>query len=224
METSLTHSATRLLLASASPRRAELLALLGLPFEIRISAVPEEPEDVVMGRRLDQLEPETLATTLAEAKARDVLERYGSPGCLALGADTIVVKREPGHWRTLAKPRDVGDARAMLRLLSGAEHEVMTGVSLARALQETSGVETDTRVVCTRVRFRVLSDEMIDAYVASGDPMDKAGAYGIQSGAAPFVESLEGDYFNVVGLPVHTVALMLERAGVRWWERASAGA
>jgi septum formation protein len=224
MKTSRTRPAPRLLLASASPRRAELLALLGLPFEVRISQVPEEPEDVVMGRRLDQLEPEDLAATLAEAKARDVLERYGSPGCLALGADTIVVKREPGRWRILAKPRDADDARAMLRLLSGAEHDVMTGVSLARAIPRDPAVEADTRVVRTKVRFRALTDEMIDAYVSTGDPMDKAGAYGIQSGAAPFVESLEGDYFNVVGLPVHTVALMLERAGVRWWECAAAGA
>jgi len=177
----------RLVLASASPRRAEILRAVGWPFEA-------EAADVDESLRAGESPPEyveRLAREKAAAVARSRL--FG----LVLGADTAVVS----DGEILGKPRDDADARRMLRLLSDRWHEVLTGVALVRA--------EDTRVEAaharTRVRFCRMSDEEIDWYVGTGEPADKAGAYAVQGRAALFIEGLEGDYWNVVGLPVRLV-------------------
>jgi septum formation protein len=176
-----------LVLASASPRRAEILGAVGWPFEVSAASVDETLQD---GE-----EAESYVRRLAREKAGAVARTrlFG----LVLGADTVVV----AEGRVLGKPRDEDDARRMLRLLADGWHEVLTGVALLRA-------ETGRAVVgCerTRVRFGALSDEEINAYVATGEPADKAGAYAVQGRAALFVEAIEGDYWNVVGLPVRLV-------------------
>ncbi|HLL74558.1 MAG TPA: Maf family protein [Pyrinomonadaceae bacterium] len=177
----------RLVLASASPRRAEILRGVGWPFEAEAADVDESlragesPADYV----------ERLAREKAGAVARARL--FG----LVLGADTVVVC----EGEILGKPRDDEDARRMLRSLSGRWHEVLTGVALVRA--EDSRREVSHAL--TRVRFCRMSDEEIDWYVATNEPADKAGGYAVQGRAALFVEGLEGDYWNVVGLPVRLV-------------------
>jgi len=195
----------RLVLASASPRRRELLALLGLPFEVQPSVVEEAvPSDV---------SPHVLAETLARDKARDVLRTVlnasGEEDVLVLGADTIVVTDRPGAPTVLGKPQDAEDARRMLCWLSGTTHSVCTGVALGRSERNSEGECVRSEVVTTRVAFHELTPAMIDAYVATGEPFDKAGAYGIQEGAAPFIEAVYGDYFNVVGLPLEVVRKIL---------------
>lgn len=200
----------RLILASASPRRRELLALLGLPFEVVPSAVEEDSQPPVS--------PPEFARALAKEKALDVWRRRSKePGLMVLGADTIVVADRPGVPTILNKPTDEDDARRMLAWLSGTTHTVYTGLALVQTEAVRSDGEIETEVVGTRVTFRELTPSMIDAYVATGEPFDKAGAYGVQERAAPFVEAVHGDYFNVVGLPVCTVARMLERIGIEWW-------
>ena len=173
----------RLVLASASPRRRELLTTAGLTFEVR-------PADIDETLR-DGESPGDYVARLAEEKARAVRQT----GELTLGADTTVVLDDDA----LGKPVDEADARAMLARLSGRRHEVLTGWSLTDGEQAVGGVET------TRVYFDELSAEEIAAYVRSGEPMDKAGAYGIQGLASKFIPRIEGCYFNVVGLPVARV-------------------
>lgn len=184
-------SPPRLLLASGSPRRRELLARLGVPFEVRrpdVSEVPRPGES-----------PSQLVARLALEKARAGRE----PGAVALGADTVVV----AAGAILGKPEDAEDARRMLRALSAASHEVWTGVAAV-------GESADRVGLCrTEVRFRRLEEGEIGAYVASGEPMDRAGAYAIQGGAAGFVESVDGDYESVVGLPLGLVAELLAEFG-----------
>lgn len=177
-----------LVLASASPRRKKLLQQLGFELKIDPSSV-EEVFDV-------SLEPSLMAKNLASLKAEDVSLRH--PSEIVLGADTIVVL----DGLMLSKPVDAEDAKAMLRLLSGRTHHVWTGVCLIKR-------ETDTIVrfaECTEVQFAALSGREIDAYVATGSPLDKAGAYGIQDDwGAVFISGINGDYYNVVGLPLHAV-------------------
>jgi septum formation protein len=184
-----------LLLASASPRRAELLTAAGIPFEVLAVHVDETP--------LAQEWPEAHVRRLAEEKA--VAASLQRPTAVVLGADTVVVV--DGH--ILGKPRDAADAATMLRLLSGRAHEVLTGVAVIwprdRAIE----------VACTRVWFTSLSDQEIDWYVASGEPMDKAGAYAIQGLASRFVERIDGSYSNVVGLPVDLVHRLLKLPEIR---------
>jgi len=203
--------AMRLILASASPRRRELLARLGLPFEV----VPSEISEEISG----PVEPERIVRELAREKADDVWRR-DPEGTLVLGADTIVVTDQPGLPTILGKPTDAGEARRMLGLLSGTTHTVYTGMALMRTTSESEALEIGeaiTEVVDTQVTFRKLTPAMIDAYVATGEPFDKAGAYGIQGYASVFVEAVHGDYYNVVGLPLQTVGRLLERAGIEWW-------
>ena len=188
--------AETLILASASPRRQELLREAGIKFEVRPAHIHEE-------RRPGEA-PLAYGLRLAEEKARAVAQRF--PGRYVLGADTIVVADE----HVLEKPVDYADATRMLRMLSGREHQVTTAVSLVRP----SGY-SDTRACVTRVFFRVLTEEEIQRYVASNEPMDKAGAYGIQGGAAVFADRIEGEYSNVVGLPVPLVTEMLRANGFR---------
>lgn len=175
----------RLILASSSPRRRELLRAAGLSFTV---ASPDTDETVKPGEP-----PQDAVVRLAEEKARAV--QALEPGGVILAADTAVVL----DGRMLGKPRDEAGAREMLRALSGREHEVVTGFAIV-------GKERcHSAAVTTRVRFRTLSEHEINAYVATGEPMDKAGAYGIQSGAAHFVRAVEGSYTNVVGLPMAEV-------------------
>lgn len=184
-----------LILASASPRRRELLVGLGLNFEIQPSTVTEPPHQ---GE-----DPGEYAAQLAKAKALSVAA--GRQRGLIIGADTVVVLA----GRVLGKPGDEEEAHKMLSQLSGRSHTVYTGVAVVNAATGESLVET----VATKVFFRRLSQEEIAAYVASGEPLDKAGAYGIQGLGALLVERIEGCYFNVVGLPLSALDRLLRRFG-----------
>jgi septum formation protein len=183
----------RLVLASASPRRAGILSAVGWPYEVQAANVDETVRE---GES-----PAAYVERLAREKAESVARRrlFG----LVLGADTTVV----ADGRILAKPEDEGDARRMLRSLSGRWHEVLTGVAIVRA--EDSRAETAH--ARTRVRFCEMSDEEVAWYVATGETVDKAGAYAVQGRAALFIEGLEGDYWNVVGLPVRLVYELAQR-------------
>lgn len=187
-------AAPRLVLASGSPRRRELLARLGVDFEIRAAEIDERP---LPGER-----PEALARRLALAKARAVAR----PGEVALGADTDVAL----HGEIFGKPANAAEARRMLRRLSGRTHQVWSGVALVRAAADGPARE-EAEVVRSDVRFRVLSDDEIAAYAASGEPLDRAGGYAIQGGAAPFVAELTGELDNVVGLPLAATVRLLAR-------------
>ena len=177
-----------LVLASKSPRRAEILRAAGVPFVVR-------PADVHEQRGAHE-SPEEYARRLALDKALAVELAAGE---IVLGADTIVVVDDA----LLEKPMDADDARRMLALLSGRDHEVITGICLRSA--DRSVVDT----AVTRVRFLPIGQREIEEYVASGEPMDKAGAYAIQGLASKFIERIEGDYFNVVGLPIALVCRRL---------------
>ena len=181
-----------LVLASASPRRQELLRNAGIEFVVHPANVPENARE---GEA-----PRSFAERMAREKALAVSAQR--PNDLILGADTVVVADD----EILGKPRDVVDAARMLRLLSGRKHEVITGVCLARPKIRAE----DTRSEMTLVVMNTLSDDDIRAYVASGEPMDKAGAYAIQGMASRWISRIEGDYFNVVGLPVALVLRMLK--------------
>lgn len=181
-----------LILASASPRRRELLSGLGLTFTVHPSHVEETMES------LPEL-PEARVLLLAQSKARDVARLY--PRGLILGVDTVVAL--PGH--VLEKPSHPNEAVAMLRKLSGGWHAVYSGITLIDAA---SGREI-SEVVKTDVHFQALHQDEIEAYVATGEPLDKAGAYGIQGKAAIFIDEIRGDYYNVVGLPLACLAQKL---------------
>ena len=185
-------------LASASPRRQELLRQVGVPFVVDPSPAEEtiHPEWTI---------PE-IAQRLAERKAFDVASRHPEAD-VVIGADTIVVR----DTEVLGKPVDAADATRMLAALSGQRHQVYTGFALVapKLSRSVSGAE------CTQVRFRVLDEGEIARYVASQEPMDKAGAYAIQGLASLFVEGIEGDYFNIVGLPIAQVNLALRQLGWR---------
>lgn len=174
-----------LILASASPRRQELLRDAGLVFDVVPSRLPETP-------RTDE-SPEAAVERLAREKALHVARQF--PGCPVLAADTAVVLDEA----FLGKPADAEDARRMLRALSGREHRVLTGYAL------TLNDDTRSAVCTTRVSFRDLTDGDIDAYIATGEPMDKAGAYAIQGEGAHLVRERHGSRDNVIGLPVDEV-------------------
>ncbi len=181
------------MLASASPRRSELLRNAGIAFEVDPADIHEEP--------LAGEAPIDYAQRLARDKAKTVFARH--PEAVVLGADTVVVVDE----HLLEKPSNADDAARMLRLLCGRTHQVITGVSLLAA-----GFEC-TEAELTQVAFVRMSEQEIGEYVATGEPMDKAGAYGIQGMASRWVERIDGDYFNVVGLPVARVYRMLKDAG-----------
>jgi septum formation protein len=189
-------AARSLILASGSPRRRALLATLGLPFSVVVSDVAEDLDPA--------LTPAEQAVTLAERKARAVAA--GIPRGLVLGADTIVVL----DGEILGKPGDNADARRMLRRLSGRPHEVITGVALVDAA---TGASRSAAVTST-VHMRPLTDEAIVAYVATGEPRDKAGAYAIQGRGAALIDRHEGSFTNVVGLPLDEVAALLRDAGL----------
>ena len=184
-----------MILASSSPRRAELLQAAGIKFRVQAANVDEA---VQLGERsIDYV------IRLAREKA-EAVARVCSNDAVVLGADTVVVIEN----EFIGKPVDNDDARRMLRVLSGKWHEVLTGVALISSGQ----VRTD--MATTRVKFAPLSEDEIEGYVASGEPSDKAGAYAIQGIASRFVERIEGSYSNVVGLPVETVWRMAKEMGL----------
>jgi nucleoside triphosphate pyrophosphatase len=188
------HNLFMLFLASASPRRRELLAQAGYTFEVRPAHIDE---DLHSGE-----DATAYVTRLAREKAQLVFDSIGDAQAIVLGADTTVVL----DGQILGKPESADDAARMLRLLSGCTHHVMTGVAVITA----QGAQVAAEV--TGVRFLTLGDADIDAYVATGEPMDKAGAYGIQGRAACWIPRVDGCYFNVVGLPLSLVSTMLDAA------------
>lgn len=189
-----------LILASASPRRRELFNTMGIrDFAVRPSD-HEEPYDPTLG-------PGPAVERIALGKCRDIAGG-ASPEDIVVAADTLVFL----DGAPLGKPRDTQDARRMLLSLSGREHTVITGLAVM------TGGRCETGHVETAVRFSALSDREIDRYIATGEPMDKAGAYGIQGMGGMLIEGIRGDYFNVVGLPIRTLSGMLERAGYSVFE------
>ena len=185
-----------LILASASPRRQELLRNAGINFVVQPADIPEVPQP---GEA-----PQTFAERVARDKARTVHRRR--PGDFVLGADTVVIVDE----HILNKPESAQDATRMLRLLSGRSHLVMTAVCLMGPDEEHGSRDfEDVRTETTRVFFNSLDEADIAAYIATGEPMDKAGGYGIQGFASRWIPRVEGCYFNVVGLPVALVFRML---------------
>jgi septum formation protein len=186
----------RLVLASQSPRRAELIGRLGLRPEI----VPADLDERYLPGETPEVHAERLARDKALAIAASRLD------ALVIGSDTIVVV----DGDVLGKPRDVAHAVEMLMRLSGREHEVCTGVAVAHGGQVESGLER------VQVRFRVLDRAECEAYVATGEPMDKAGAYGIQGFGSALVQGITGDYFAVMGLPVVRMLGLIERFGWRY--------
>ncbi len=192
---------SRLILASASPRRRELLSRLGVSFEVIPSRLGESVPPGVPAT--------TVALQLALAKARDVAARVrplGAGVAVVLGADTLVILDR----RALGKPASRAEARAMLAALRGRAHEVVTAVALVEA--PTGGEATEA--VVSRVIMRPYSDAEIDAYLETGEPDDKAGAYAVQGAGARLVARVEGCYTNVVGLPVKTTARLLRTLGL----------
>jgi septum formation protein len=184
----------KLWLASGSPRRAEILRAVSWPFEAMAMDVDE--------RLIPGESPVAMVKRLALEKAQAAARQC--PRGLVLGADTTVVVDS----EILAKPEDDAEARRMLRLLSGRWHDVLTGVALVRAGRDEARAVAHEK---TEVRFSVMSDEEIDWYAGSGEPMDKAGAYAVQGRAALFIEEIRGDYWNVVGLPVQLVYKLASR-------------
>jgi septum formation protein len=180
------HLREKLILASSSPRRKELLEAVGWPYEAIVAGIDEslQPDE----------EPAAYVQRLARAKAEAVAARVEAG--LVLGADTTVVVEN----QILGQPEDDGDARRMLSLLNGKWHEVLTGVAALRV-----GGEMRLDYETTRVRFAEMSEREIDWYVATGEARGKAGAYGIQGAAGLFIEEIDGDYFNIVGLPIRLV-------------------
>ncbi|HEX9111109.1 MAG TPA: Maf family protein [Terriglobales bacterium] len=183
-----------LILASASPRRQELLRHAGIPFEVQPAGIPEDPLPGEGAREC--------AERLAREKALAIAEKR--PTDVVLGADTVVVI----DGQILGKPANIADAARMLRTLSGREHEVITGVCLVASGQWSVASET------TRVTMSAIGDAEIADYIASGEPMDKAGAYAVQGVASRWIPRIEGDYSNVVGLPVALVYRMLHQLGL----------
>lgn len=195
----------RIILASKSPRRKEILSLITPDFEIMSEEVDER---AIETRVLEQGgTPEDVQKELARDKANavfEVLSETQKSECIVIGADTSVVCGD----EILGKPVDKDDARRMLRMLSGRTHEVITGVCVKTKDEE------DVFVEVTKVRFGDLDayqEQLIESYISTDEPYDKAGAYGIQNGGAILVETVEGDYFSVVGLPVRKLAIALEK-------------
>ena len=186
-----------IILASGSPRRRELLQMLGVKNLFIFPAAGEE-------RVEPGLATEDVVLTLSAQKALEVAARFGKTPCIVIGADTVVAL----DGVIFGKPKDAEDAARMLRALSGREHTVFTGLTLISGKTELQAVEA------TAVRFRALTDDEIAAYVRSGEPMDKAGAYGAQGLASLFVEGITGDFFNVMGLPLCKLGQMLKEFGV----------
>jgi septum formation protein len=186
----------QLILASASPRRRELLAQLAIPFTV----IPADIDESVWPNEV----PRAYTMRVAYAKARHIAQQF--PSAVVLGADSVVVLAQ----HILGKPRDTAAARDMLSRLSGREHTVITGLAVLHQAQHFVGLDA----VSTLVRFRPLAPSAIEHYLATGEPMDKAGSYAIQGVAAAFVAARDGCYTNVVGLPLRRTATLLQAAGL----------
>lgn len=200
MTTAPKNSRRSLILASSSPRRQELIRSLGLPYSVQASEADETvPSDWEPSRIV-----ETLSLRKAEAVYRQL--KKPAPGTIVIGSDTIVVL----DGQVLGKPRDEEDAKRMLGELQGRTHQVFSGVACVDA-------ESGRRVVrsrMTNVHMHALTSKQIERYVATGEPMDKAGAYAIQGLGATIIDSIEGDYFTVVGLPLSLLSQMLREWGI----------
>ena len=183
-----------LILASASPRRKELLEKIGLPFTVQ----PAKGEE-----RITQKSPAAVVMELSRQKAEEIAAAQ-TGDCIIIGADTVVAKGE----KIMGKPKDAADAKQMLRSIADDCHQVYTGVTLIRTGAHPQSVTFQEK---TDVCLYPISDAEADAYIASGDPMDKAGAYGIQGDFAIYVKRIAGDYYNVVGLPIGRVYQELKR-------------
>jgi septum formation protein len=189
-------SICRVVLASGSPRRHQLLNLIGIEHEVN----PANIDETMRPREA----PRRHAERLAREKAATVAVR--DPDLITIGADTVVVINR----KVLGKPADTNDAARMLGMLSGREHTVITAIAVARGRKLRSAIEE------VRVKFRRLREDEIEAYIATGEPMDKAGAYGIQGFGATIVERIEGDYFAVMGLPLVRLIGLMRDVGVRY--------
>ena len=187
-----------IILASASPRRRELLDMVGIPF----SVCPSQGEEQIRGSS-----PKEVVEELSEQKAREVFLKI-SGEVLVIGADTVVA----AEGNILGKPKNRKEAIQMLKKLQGASHEVYTGVTMLS--RDENGEQQKTFHVMTAVEFYPMSEEEIESYVDTGEPMDKAGAYGIQGKAGIFVKEIRGDYNNVVGLPVARLYQELKQIGM----------
>ena len=185
----------KLILASGSPRRAEILAAVGWEFEREVADVDET--------EFSGEKPEDYVQRLAKTKAETVAVNHKN--ALVLGADTIVVIDN----KIVGKPKDFEDARRMLQMLSGNWHEVLTGIALVKVSE--GNFETEVNLQRTRVKFAAMNDAEIEFLVEKGAPLDKAGAYAVQAQAALFIEEIRGDYWNVVGLPVNLVYESLKK-------------
>jgi len=185
-----------IILASQSPRRRELLTLMGVKFDV----IPSKYDE----RLDDSRSPEEVAMELALGKAMDVAEKY--PDSIVIGADTIVTV----DGRQLEKPRDTEESYELLKLLSGKPNDVTTGVAVVRLSDGVQVTAADT----TKVYFRPYDELAVSRYIESGDTLDKAGAYGIQSGAAPLISHIVGHYDTVVGLPTILLKEILNNLGV----------
>ena len=195
----------KIVLASASPRRADILRNAGIPFEVLAARVDET-------RRAGELRGDYVRRmALEKARAAAVDANAGDGDCLFVGADTVVVAGD----EILGKPRSEEDARRMLRKLSGNVHEVHTGLAVVQRPRKAEGIVDEV----TRVTFAPLSDEEIESYIATGEPFDKAGAYGIQGIAGRYVTRIEGCYFNVMGLPLARLWSLLREFGWKETER-----
>lgn len=197
------------MLASGSPRRRELLEQIGVDFEIKVSEAEETYYNT---------EPEEIVKELSLMKALDIAqgseEDYIEGDCIVIGADTVVVK----DGKILGKPSDEAEAFAMIHALQGSAHMVYTGVAIIECREgideEDGGVgftfDITNHAIGTKVHVMPMTDDEIKAYIATGEPMDKAGAYGIQGRFAAYVEGIEGDYFNVMGLPISYVNAVIK--------------
>ncbi len=189
----------QLILASQSPRRKELLGLFRIPFTVRAADIDETMDDT-----------RSPAEEVARVSRLKALATPHEADDVVIAADTIVVCA----GQILGKPTDEADAFRMLRLLSGRDHQVMTGMTVLRGDREAVSTEI------TDIHFRELSDREIGAYIRTGEPMDKAGSYGIQGGAALFAEKMAGDYYNVMGLPVCRLGMILQQMAPELMEEA----
>lgn len=189
-------SICRVVLASASPRRRQLLDLIGIAHEVR----PANIDETMRPREA----PRRHAERLAREKATVIATR--EPDMITIGADTVVVINR----KVLGKPRDEEEAFHMLSQLSGRQHTVITAVAVSRGRKLRSAIEE------VQVKFRRLRDDEIEAYIATGEPMDKAGAYGIQGYGATIVDCINGDYFAVMGLPLARLTALMRDLGVRY--------
>jgi len=193
----------KIILASSSPRRKDIMEQVGIPFEVRVSEVDEN---------IGITKPDLLVKALSKLKAgavlKEILKEDKNAECAVIGADTVVALDN----EVLGKPKDDLDAKRMIKAQSGQKSAVYTGVTVL--IRKNGKTKKDTFAVKTKIEMVEVSDECIDAYIASGEPRDKAGAYGIQGRFAQYVKKIDGDYYNIVGFPICPIAECLRKHGV----------